>query len=140
MIVALGMDLVEIDRVRALVERHGARARERLFTPAEIAYAERRADPVPHLAARFAAKEAAFKALAGTPEARRIGWRDLEVVNEADGRPTLHLHGPAAERARAMGVTVALVTLTHTHATAAATVILVTADVSGAAPVDAARG
>ncbi len=132
MIVGLGIDLVEVERMRALVERHGARARSKLFTPLELAHADRRSDPIPALAARFAAKEAAFKALAGTPEARRIGWRDMEVVNDPDGRPTLRFHGPAAERARAMGVATALVTLTHTHLAAAATVILVTAP--GAAP------
>ncbi|HEY0971466.1 MAG TPA: holo-ACP synthase [Gemmatimonadales bacterium] len=135
MIVGLGIDLVEVERVRALVERHGARARERLFTALELAYAGRRADPIPALAARFAAKEAAFKALAGTPEARRIGWRDMEVVNDVDGRPTLRLHGPAAERAREMGVATVLVTLTHTHTAAAATVILVTAAEPAPSPV-----
>lgn len=140
MIVGLGMDLVEIDRIRALVERHGERACTRLFTPTEIAYSRRRTDPMPHFAARFAAKEAAFKALSGTPEARRIGWCDIEVVNGADGRPTLRLHRVAADRARELGITAALVTLTHSHVTAAATVILVTAALPGSAPLGGSNG
>ena len=121
------MDLVDLERIRALLAQHGARARARLFTDAEVQYAECRADPTRRFAARFAAKEAAYKALAGTPDARRIGWRDLEVVNEPDGRPTLRLHGPAAERARVLGVTAVLVTLTHADTAAAATVVLVAA-------------
>jgi holo-[acyl-carrier protein] synthase len=123
-IVGLGMDVVEIARVRAMIERHGARARERLFTAAEIAYAEQRADPARHYAVRFAAKEAAFKALSRSPLARRIGWHELEVVNEADGRPVLRLHGLAATCAgelRACGV---WLTLTHSDVVAAATVVV----------------
>ena len=124
MIVGLGMDVMDIDRMQSLLERHGERARARLFTAIELAYADARPEPARHLAARFAAKEAAFKALAGTPEARAIGWRDLEVVNELDGRPGLRLHGPAAARARELGVSNAWVTLTHADRVAAATVVL----------------
>lgn len=131
MIVGLGMDLVDIARVRALLERHGDRGRTRLFSDGEVAYAEARAEPARHYAARFAAKEAAFKALAGTAEARCIGWRDIEVVNEADGRPTLRLTGPAAARAAALGVTAAWVTLTHADSVAGATVVL---EAGGPAP------
>jgi holo-[acyl-carrier protein] synthase len=123
-IVGLGLDVVEVARVRALVERHGARARRRIFTPGEIAYAERRADPAKHYAARFAAKEAAFKALAGNALARSVSWQDLEVANEADGRPVLRLHGVAAARARELGVRAAWLTLSHTDGVAAATVVL----------------
>jgi len=124
MIVGLGMDLVEVARVQELLARHGARARSKLFTATEVAYAERRPVPPRHYAARFAAKEAAFKALAGSPLARRIGWRDVEVVNDADGRPTLRLYGPAADRAAELGVRATWVTLTHTDTVAAATVVL----------------
>ncbi len=124
MILGLGMDLVEVERMRALLTRHGARARQRLFTPGEIAYAEGRADPALHFAARFAAKEAAFKALSGSPLARRIGWQDLEVVNEPDGRPTLRLHGVAAARVAELGPCAVWLTLTHAHAAAAATVVV----------------
>lgn len=124
MIVGMGIDLVDIDRIRAVLERHGGRARARLFTPGELAYADRRQDPARHLAARFAAKEAAYKALAGSPSARAIGWRDIEVVSDLDGRPGLRLHGLAAARARELGVVAAWLTMTHADRMAAATVVL----------------
>lgn len=124
MIVGLGMDVVEIARMRALLARHPARARRKLFTPGEIAYAEGRADPLPHYAARFAAKEAAYKALAGTAAARAISWQDIEVVSGADGRPSLRLSGRAAERAAELGVRAPWLTLTHDGGMAAATVVL----------------
>lgn len=124
MIVGLGLDLVEIARVERMLARHGEHLLRRLFTDAEAAYARRRQQPARHLAARLAAKEAAFKALAGDALARRIGWRDLEVVPAFDGRPLLRLHGPAAERARALGVGRMHVTLTHSEGMAAAVVVL----------------
>jgi holo-[acyl-carrier protein] synthase len=123
-IVGTGIDLVEVERVRALLDGRGERALRRLFTDVEIAYAAARAEPWPHYAARVAAKEAAFKALAGTIGARAIGWRELEVVNGWDGRPTLELHGRAAERAAELGVTAIHLSLTHTRAMAAAFVVL----------------
>jgi holo-[acyl-carrier protein] synthase len=124
MIVGLGLDLVDIARVAQLVADKGERAMTRLFTEGEAAYAVKRADPARHLAARFAAKEAAYKALAGTEHARGIGWRDIEVVVEWDGRPTLRFHGRAAERAAELGVTHMHVSLTHADTTAAAVVVL----------------
>ena len=124
MIVGLGMDLVDIARVRALLARHGERAAARLFTPGERAYATRSVDPARHFAARFAAKEALYKAFAGSPLARRMSWQDAEVVNEADGRPTLRLHGCAAERMAELGATAAWVTLTHADHVAGATVVI----------------
>ncbi len=124
MIVGLGFDLVDIPRVAALLAAQGARAEARLFTPGELAYARDRAEPARHLAARFAAKEATYKALAGSEAARGIGWRDVEVAVEWDGRPRLVLHGRAAERAAAMGVTRSHLTLTHSDAVAGAVVVL----------------
>ena len=124
MILGLGMDLVDVARIRHLLLRHPARAQERLFTAAERAYAGRRADPARHYAARFAAKEAAYKALAGSPLARAISWHDVEVVSEADGRPTLRLHGRAAARMAELGATAAWVTLTHADHVAGATVVV----------------
>ena len=94
------------------------------ITPAEAAYARARAEPARHYAARFAAKEAAYKALAGTEAARGISWRDIEVAVEWDGRPRLVLHGRAAERAAALGVVRAHLTLTHADAVAGAVVVL----------------
>ena len=124
MIVGIGIDLVEIARVERLLDAKGRRMLERLFTPAEAEYAMRGAHPAQHLAARVAAKEAAFKALAGTEQARGIGWREMEVTRGADGRPGLVLHGRAWERAAELGVTAIHLTLTHSRDTAAAVVVL----------------
>ncbi len=124
MIIGIGIDLVDIARVAQLVADKGERAMTRLFTEGEAAYAAKRAEPARHLAARFAAKEAAYKALAGTEHARGIGWRDIEVVVEWDGRPTLRLHGRAAERAAELGITRMHISLTHADTTAAAVVVL----------------
>jgi holo-[acyl-carrier protein] synthase len=123
-IVGLGVDLVEIARVRRLLESRGDRAIARLFTEGERAYAHYRVDPARHLAARIAAKEAAFKALAGTDLARRIGWRELEVFARHDGSPLLRLHGRAERRATELGVTNILVTISHTDMAAVAVVVL----------------
>ncbi len=124
MILGLGLDLVDIDRVAAVLDRHPTRARARLFTAGEVAYCDRRSAPARHFAARFSAKEAAYKALAGTAAARTISWQDIEVVNEADGRPRLVFHGQAAARATELGVRQALLTLTHADGMAAAVVVL----------------
>ena len=124
MIVGLGIDLVEIDRIARLVEGRGDHAVLRLFTDGEAAYARAQSLPARHFAARFAAKEAAYKALAGTEHARGIGWRDIEVIREWDGRPALRFHARAAERADELRVTRALLTLTHSNLTAGAVVVL----------------
>jgi holo-[acyl-carrier protein] synthase len=125
-IVGLGVDLVEIARVRRLIEARGDRAMARLFTDGERAYAAYRVDPARHFAARIAAKEAAFKALAGNDLARAIGWRELEVFARDDGGPLLRLHGRAERRATELGVTRILVTISHTESAAVAVVVLET--------------
>ncbi len=109
----LGLDLLEIDRLERALERH-PRLRARLFTESELAYADRRARPGQHLAARFCAKEAVAKALGLT------GWAfaDIEVVATA-ASPEVRLHGAVADRARELGVRCAI-SLTHTNATAGA--------------------
>ena len=124
MILGLGLDLVDIDRVAAVLDRHPARARRRIFTPGEVAYCDRRSAPARHFAARFSAKEAAYKALAGTAAARTISWQDIEVINDPDGRPHLVFHGQAAARAAELGVRQAIITLTHADGMAAAVVVL----------------
>lgn len=125
MIVGVGVDLIDIARVERLLESRGNRALTRLFTDAEVEYAHSRARPAMHLAARLAAKEAAFKALAGTDEARLIGWREVEVVSPpGGGQPVLRLAGRADARARALGVTTSFLSLTHTDVTAGAVVVL----------------
>lgn len=124
MILGLGIDLVEIARVERIIGERGQRALARLFTEAEVAYARQRARPAMHLAARIAAKEAAFKALAGSADARLIGWREVEVVARPGGPPTLVFHGRADFRAREIGVQHVHVSLTHTGQTAGAVVVL----------------
>lgn len=124
MIVGIGLDLVDIPRVERMLRVHGQRAMRRLFTSGEIEYARRHADVARHFAARIAAKEATYKALAGTPGARGIAWTDIEVVTHSDGRPALVLHGAAERRADELGVRRWWVSLTHSDATAGAVVVL----------------
>lgn len=120
----MGLDLVEIARIKRMLASKGNRALRRLFTEGEAAYALARSEPYRHLAARIAAKEATYKALAGTARARGIGWREIEVVSEWDGRPSLVLHGSGLERAEELGVARMWLALTHSEATAAAVTIL----------------
>jgi len=125
LICGVGLDLADIDRIARLLARHPERARNRLFTAGERAYCDRRGAPARHFAARFAAKEAAYKALSGSEEARHIHWQEIEVANSPlDGRPTLLLHGMAARRAAELGVAAIHVTLTHSDQVAAAVVVL----------------
>ncbi|MBI1809716.1 MAG: holo-ACP synthase [Gemmatimonadetes bacterium] len=124
MILGLGFDLVEIERVERLIADKGARALDRLFSTDEVAYAMARARPAMHLAARLAAKEAVFKALSGSDDARLIGWREAEVVPRDGHGPILRLTGRAEARAAELGVRRVLLTLSHTDTTAGAVVIL----------------
>ncbi|HWQ57088.1 MAG TPA: holo-[acyl-carrier-protein] synthase [Bryobacteraceae bacterium] len=123
MIVGTGVDLAEVDRIRAAIERYGPRFVERIYTAAEIAYVERKANRYERYAARFAAKEAGMKAI-GTGWKRGVRWRDFEVANLPSGKPTLRLHGRAAEFAGRLGVTSIALSLTHTAEMAMAHVIL----------------
>ena len=121
-IAGIGIDLVEVPRIRALLERHGERFKQRTFTEAEAAYCDACADPAPHYAARFAAKEAASKAL-GTGIAEGVAWRDIEVLRDASGRPDLRLHGAARALADQLGVARCHLSLSHTKEHAAAQVV-----------------
>ena len=121
-IIGLGFDATDIPRVAEIYERYGERFLRRVFTEGEIAYCTRRKNPVPHLAGRFAAKEAAMKAL-GTGHSRGVIWKDVEVFRQG-GPPQLRLHGAAARRAEQMGVERSLLTITHSDALAMAQVIL----------------
>jgi len=123
-IIGLGFDLVEIARVERLLANKGERALKRLFSDDEVAYATGRARPAMHLAARLAAKEAVFKALSGSDDARLIGWREAEVVPREGHGPWLRLTGRAEARAAELGVTRILLTLSHTDTTAGAVVVL----------------
>ncbi len=122
MIVGTGVDLAEVPRIKASIERYGAKFIDRIFTPLEIAYVERKANRFERYAARFAAKEAGMKAL-GTGWRRGVRWQDFEVVNLPSGRPTLQLHGAAQTIAAAIGVTAVSLSLTHTSETGMAFVI-----------------
>jgi len=124
MIVGIGVDVVEISRVEALLTSKGARALERLFTEGEQRYSATMAHPARHLAARVAAKEAAFKALSGSESARGIGWREMEVVLDGLGRPSLAFHGRARARADELQVDRAWVSLSHANDMATALVVL----------------
>jgi holo-[acyl-carrier protein] synthase len=121
-ILGLGFDATDIPRVADLFNRFGDRFLQRVFTDGEIAYCTRRRNPVPHLAGRFAAKEATMKAL-GTGHAHGVIWKDVEVVRSG-GPPKLVLHGGAARRAEQMHVTGSLLTITHSDALAMAQVLL----------------
>lgn len=123
MIVGLGMDLVEVPRMRAFHARWGERGLERLFSPGELTYCLAQQDPGPSLAARFAAKEAFFKAVA-TGWGRGGDWREVEVRRGALGSPELVWEGRAVRAVDAVGAARCHVTLTHSRATAAAVVVL----------------
>jgi holo-[acyl-carrier protein] synthase len=123
-IIGIGIDLVDVARARRLLEAKGERALARLCTEGEAAYVRAHPLGAPSFAARLAAKEAAYKALAGSEDARGIGWRDIEVERAEDGKPSLRLHGLAKQRAEALGVARMHVSLTHTDTSAGAVVIL----------------
>ena len=123
MIVGMGVDLAEVARVEQAIARHGRRFLERIFTPLEIEYCERRRNRFERYAARFAAKEAGMKAL-GTGWRRGVRWRDLEVANLPGGKPTLRFSGAAARKAAELGVRHIALSLTHTATQALAQVIL----------------
>lgn len=125
-IIGLGFDATDIPRIASTLERYGDRFLQRVFTEGEIAYCTRRRNPAPHLAGRFAAKEACMKAL-GTGYSCGVIWKDIEVVRD-DGPPQLRLHGGAALRAEQMRVTKSLLTITHADALALAQVMLLGAD------------
>lgn len=123
MIVGAGIDLVETERIRRTLARFGRRFLERVFTEGEISYAGRKHDPAERYAARFAAKEAAMKAI-GTGWRGGVRWRDFEVANRSSGKPELIFHGRAARIAAALGVRRCTLSLTHTKGQALAVVIL----------------
>jgi len=121
-IIGLGIDATDLPRVREVFARYGERFLRRVFTDVEIAYCTRQRDPVPSLAGRFAAKEAAMKAL-GTGHARGVLWKDIEVFRQG-GPPQLRLSGGAARRFAAMGARRSLLTITHSEGLALAQVLI----------------
>lgn len=123
MIVGIGIDQVEIERMAGLLSRRPERGARRLFTPSEREHCDGRADPAECYAARFAAKEAFLKAL-GTGWSGGIAWRDVSVEVGPGGRPRLRIRGAAAERMRAADAHAAHVSFTHEGGAATAVVIL----------------
>ena len=123
MITGIGIDVVQNERIRASLQRFGDRFINRIYTEEEIRYCKKCANPEIHFAARFAAKEAGFKAI-GTGWAAGIKWKDVEVERLASGKPELHLHGEALARATSMGATRFYVSLTHDQLVSCAVVIL----------------
>jgi holo-[acyl-carrier protein] synthase len=122
-ILGTGVDLAEVDRIKLAIERYGRRFLERVYTSAEVAYVERKANRYERYAGRFAAKEAAMKAI-GTGWRRGVRWQDFEVLNLPTGKPTLYFHGEAARISKQLGVKSVSVSITHTAALGVAFVIL----------------
>jgi len=120
MILRTGIDLIEIARIHAAIERHGERFLRRVFTPAELADCSGRSES---LAARFAAKEAASKAL-GTGIGV-VAWREIEILGDDLHAPLLRLYGAAAQKAQELGLTTWSVSLSHSQSQAAAVVVMV---------------
>jgi holo-[acyl-carrier protein] synthase len=121
-IIGLGIDATDIHRIAEVIGRYGDRFVDRLFTTDEIAYCRIRRSPAIHFAARFAAKEAAMKAL-GTGHSQGVTWRDIEVIRRG-GPPQLQLHGGAARRLAVIGGRRSLLTITHSEALAFAEVLI----------------
>jgi holo-[acyl-carrier protein] synthase len=123
MIVGTGIDIAEVPRIEASIARFGDRFLRRIFTEAEIRYCESKANRVERYAARFAAKEAAMKAI-GTGWNHGVAWRDVEVCRQPGGRPTIAFHGKAAQFAAKLGAVHVALSLSHTKEYAVAQVIL----------------
>ncbi|MCA9629468.1 MAG: holo-ACP synthase [Myxococcales bacterium] len=121
MVVGLGIDVCSVERMRLALERHGDKFWQRILTPAEQRELTRRGDRAVALAGRFAAKEAASKAL-GAP--KDVWWQSVEILRGNDGSPTLHFSGPALPHLSARGVSRSLISITHDAGVAAAVVVL----------------
>jgi holo-[acyl-carrier protein] synthase len=123
MITGIGIDVIQNDRVRDSIQRFGDRFLNRIYTQGEIDYCKKCSHPEIHYAARFAAKEAAFKAL-GTGWAAGVTWKDVEIERLPNGKPELRLHGEALNRASSAGAQRFYVSLTHDQLVSCAVVIL----------------
>jgi len=123
MIVGTGIDIAEVPRIAESIQRFGDRFLRRIFTEEEIRYCDSKANRVERFAARFAAKEAAMKAL-GTGWSRGVRWRDIEVWRQPGSRPTIRFHGKAADFAAMLNTKNVALSLSHTPEQAIASVIL----------------
>ena len=122
MIIGLGTDIVEIDRIRSMIERHGDSFLNRCFTPAEVAYADKHRDAAVRFAGRWAAKEAVVKVL-GTGFIKGITFHDIEVLPLHTGQPRIELSGGAGKIASEMGIKSVLITISHAKRYATATAV-----------------
>jgi holo-[acyl-carrier protein] synthase len=123
MIVGTGIDIAEVERIANTIAHYGERFLRRIFTDEERRYCESKANRMERYAARFAAKEAAMKAL-GTGWSHGVRWQDIEICRELGGRPTITFHGRAAEVATTLGANRISLSMSHTLAQAIAQVIL----------------
>jgi holo-[acyl-carrier protein] synthase len=121
-VIGIGTDLIEIERIEHSLERFGERFLERVYTPGEIAYCQRKKNAAESFAARFAAKEAGAKAL-GTGISRGVSWREFEVRRMPGQRPELHLSGRAAEIAEGLGIRRMSLSLSHSRTVSIAVVV-----------------
>jgi holo-[acyl-carrier protein] synthase len=124
MIIGIGVDIIEIARLEQAISRHGERFISRVFTPREAAYCEATARRAERYATRFAAKEAARKAIGAATPLKALAWHDVEIISSTEGAPQLEFHGHAAELMAALAITRAHVSLSHSAEQAIAFVIL----------------
>ena len=121
---AIGIDIVEIKRLERVSKKWGKSFLRKIYTEKELAYARSKRFPAQHLAARFAAKEAVFKAL-GEVEKDFVGWKNIEILNDANGKPAVHWHGEAEKVRKKRNLAGATVSLSHTENYAVASAMLV---------------
>ena len=121
---AIGIDIVEIKRLTRVSKRWGRPFLKKVYTDRELAYAKSKRFPYQHLAARFAAKEAIFKAL-GEVERNFVGWKNIEILNDGYGKPVVYWHGQAERTRKKRGLKGAVVSLSHTENYAVASAMLV---------------
>lgn len=121
---AIGIDIVEIKRLERVSKRWGPGFLRKVYTAKELAYARSKRFPYQHLAARFAAKEAIFKAL-GEVETNFVGWKNVEILNDAYGKPVVHWHGEALRSKNKRGIRDIVVSLSHTENYAVASAMLI---------------
>jgi holo-[acyl-carrier protein] synthase len=124
MIIGIGVDILEVARLEQALARHGDRFISRVFTEREVRYCEATARRAERYAVRFAAKEAARKAIGAATPVKALAWHEVEIISSTEGAPQLEFHGQAAELIRQLQVTRAHVSLSHTAEQAIAYVIL----------------
>jgi holo-[acyl-carrier protein] synthase len=123
MILGLGIDIIEVARIHASLEKFGERFGQRVLSPGEIAYCLSHKNPSPFVAARFAAKEAVSKAF-GTGIGAQLGWQDIEIARKESGEPYVILHGKGKELFKARKATNLLISISHTEVYAAVVAVL----------------